>query len=100
MTTTSTTSSYIPPPPPKPTLPPPQQPPPVLFMILIVTAFVAAIPLSAADSQLLMCKKTVECVACLLSRWDGSHGTGTILDHLFVGLTKGAEKTSERKSKQ
>ncbi|GKD90503.1 hypothetical protein Tco_1366010 [Tanacetum coccineum] len=24
------------------------------------------------------CKKTVECVACLLGRWDGSRGTGMI----------------------
>ncbi|GJW34609.1 hypothetical protein Tco_0054641, partial [Tanacetum coccineum] len=67
------------------------------------------------------CKKTVECVACLLGRWNGSRGTvekclgtrlgedargcdvvitGSILDHLFVGLTKRAEKTSGRKSKQ
>ncbi|GJR89939.1 hypothetical protein Tco_0213950 [Tanacetum coccineum] len=33
------------------------------------------------------CKKMVECVACLLGRWNGSRGTG-------------AEKTSGRKSKQ
>ncbi|GJU08976.1 hypothetical protein Tco_1125406 [Tanacetum coccineum] len=33
------------------------------------------------------CKKTVECVAYLLGRWNGSRGTG-------------AEKTSGRKSKQ
>ncbi|GJQ92299.1 hypothetical protein Tco_0003438 [Tanacetum coccineum] len=46
------------------------------------------------------CKKTVQCVACLLGRWNGSRGTGSILHHLFVGLTKGAEKTSGRKSMQ
>ncbi|GKD96744.1 hypothetical protein Tco_1380641 [Tanacetum coccineum] len=46
------------------------------------------------------CQKTVECVTCLLGRWNRSRRTGSILDHLFVGLTKGAEKTSGRKSKQ
>nr|GEZ78424.1 cytochrome P450 93A3-like [Tanacetum cinerariifolium] len=36
---------------------------------------------------MIQCKKMVECVACLLGRWNGSRGTG-------------AENTSQKKSKQ
>ncbi|GJW36597.1 hypothetical protein Tco_0059517 [Tanacetum coccineum] len=66
------------------------------------------------------CKMTEKCVACLLGWRNRSRGTekclgtrlsedvmgcdvvitGSILDHLFIGLTKGVEKMSGGKSKQ
>ncbi|GKA12016.1 hypothetical protein Tco_0691562 [Tanacetum coccineum] len=44
-----------------------------------------------------MCKKTVECVACLLGQWNGSRETGSILDQNVCVINRRREK-DERKA--